>query len=126
MRNLLCIVLFLAVSALPSYAQESEPKPDHFMRGGFVVLTGLTVADIDLSRAAMNNGAREAMPVYRKLGPGMFGLVNGLANGAVGLATYKLHKKQPKAARLVLGALIVLKTAVVVHNYRVERRQRNR
>ena len=110
--------IILAFIATPLWAQEAESKPDRFMQFGYITLTGLTAADIDLSRKVMDSGGREVMPVYRKLGPGAFGFVNGAMNGAVGVAVYKIHKKQPKAGRWMMAGLLAAKGWVVWHNYR--------
>jgi hypothetical protein len=122
MRALLAalFVLFATVAS----AQEVKEKPDYFMRAGFVSLAALTAADIDLSRSAMSKGAVEANPLYSNLPPGAFGLVNGATNGVAGLIAYKVHKSgKRKTARAMMAIFLVAKTAVVIHNYRVDQRQ---
>jgi hypothetical protein len=83
-----------------------------------VSFVGLQATDLHSTFRAMDNGAAEMNPLMMQHRIVVVGLKAG-ASLAVVIATHKLAKKHPKAARLTLAALDGAYAAIVFHNYRV-------
>lgn len=129
MKSFFGVLTLLLFFTTPLFAQDSVQKPDFTMRAGYFTLAGLTAMDVDLSRDAINHGAREINFMYRwaEDKPGLLGASIGVSSAAVGLASYKLHKDgHKKLARWVLWTSNVVKGVIVYHNWKVSREARRR